>query len=122
MSLHKNRIVVTTSLMLGVIVGSVFTKQFNNYADSCLIKYVSQEELMVLEQERIKNEPLEKRQLFFGQTGLAAKLAVSLPKNFEDNTTLVVYSAGPVNGKNVKSISKEIHQNIIAELTKEKDL
>jgi len=115
----KNRIIITAALMFGVIVGVIFTKQFSNYADNCQIKYVSQDELMALEQERIKLEPLESRQLFFDKATEAAKLAASLPKAFEDKTTLVIYSTGPVSGKNVKSISREVHKEIIAELTKE---
>jgi len=121
MKLLKERVLITAALMFGTLVGVVLTKQFGNYADSCQIKYISQDELMALEQERVKGDPVESRQLFFGQAGLAAKLATSLPKAFEDSTTLMVYSTGPVSGKNVKSISKEVHQNIIAKLAKEKD-
>lgn len=120
MNALKNRITVIAALMFGLVVGIIFTKQFSNYADSCQVKYVSQDELMALEQERIKNEPLESRQLFFGKATEAAKLAAVLPKSFEDSVALVVYSTGPVSGKNVKSISREVHAQIIAELTRGK--
>lgn len=116
MNALKNRIIITAALMCGLVIGIIFTKQFSNYADSCGIKYVAQDELMALEQERIKAEPLEARQLFFGKATEAAELAAFLPKSFEDKTTLVIYSTGAVSGKNVKSISREVHQRIIREL------
>jgi len=116
----KSRITVVAALTFGLVVGIIFTKQFSDYAGSCQIKYVSQDELMALEQERIKSEPLESRELFFGKATEAAKLAASIPKSFENSVTLVVYSTETVSGKNVKSISREVHAQIIAELTRGK--
>lgn len=122
MNALKSRITVIAALMFGLIIGIICTKQFSNYAESCRIKYVAQDELMALEQERIKLEPLELKQLFFGKATEAAKLAASLPKAFEDNTTIVVYSTGAVSGKNVKSISREVHRKIVEELQKSNEL
>ncbi|MCC8416930.1 MAG: hypothetical protein LN575_06365, partial [Rickettsia endosymbiont of Gnoriste bilineata] len=82
------------------------------------ILYVAEDELMRLEQDRVKNEHLEDRQLFFGQIDKAVNLAVSLPKSYQNSTTKVIYSMGSVKGKNVRSISKEIHSKIIEELEK----
>lgn len=73
---------------------------------------------MSLEQERVKNEHLEDRQLFFSQIDKAVNLAVSLPKAYQNSTTKVIYSMSNVKGKNVRSISKEIHSKIIKELEK----
>jgi hypothetical protein len=74
---------------------------------------------MSLEQERVKNDDLQIRQLFFGEIEKAVSLAVSLPKAYQNRNNLVVYSASSVRGENVRSISGEIHARIISELQKE---
>jgi hypothetical protein len=87
-------------------------------AGNCHILYVAQDELMAEEQVRIKDDGLDKQQLFFGAIEQAVKLATALPKTYVNRTTKVVYSISSVSGEGVRSISKEIHRQIIAELSK----
>jgi hypothetical protein len=75
---------------------------------------------MELEQERIKREDLTNRQMFFGNIDEAVHLATSLPKAYENRNTKVIYSMSSVTGENVHSISKEVHQEIIEQLSKHK--
>lgn len=83
------------------------------------VLYVAEDELMSLEEDRIKNEDPSHRQLFFGEIEKAVSLAVSLPKTYKTSKNLVVYSMSSVRGENVRSISSEIHAKIISELQKE---
>ena len=87
----------------------------NNYH----ILYVAEDELMSLEEVRVKNDDPSTRQLFFGEIEKAVSLAVSLPKTYQNGKNLVVYSMSSVKGENVRSISSEIHAKIISELQKE---
>ena len=73
---------------------------------------------MELEQNRIKDNKLEDKQLFYGMPELAVKLATELPKQYENANTKVVYSMDKVIGKDVKSISSEVHKGIIDELAR----
>ena len=104
------------SVILGVGIGATLTWNYLPIADNCKIVYVSQDELMELEQKRIKQDNLDKKQLFFGEVEKAVTLATQLPKTYHDRTTKVVYSMGAVSGNNVKSISNEIHEKIVKEL------
>lgn len=109
---------ILASGIMGALIGGSY---MSNHQDNCRILYVAQDELMALEQERVKGENLSDRQLFFGNTEEAVRLATSLPKDHESHNTKVIYSMSSVTGENVHSISKEIHQEIIENLSKKKD-
>jgi hypothetical protein len=118
MDIAKKILVLITSLTMGACLGFTIARQLGLSSNDWHIVYVAEDELMNLEQDRVKIEHLEDRQLFFGQIDKAVNLAVSLPKSYESSTTKVVYSMSSVKGKNVRSISKEVHKQIIEELEK----
>ncbi|WPY01950.1 hypothetical protein Trichorick_01874 (plasmid) [Candidatus Trichorickettsia mobilis] len=118
MDIAKKILAIVTSGIIGSCLMLVYTEKLagsNNYH----ILYVAEDELMSLEEDRIKNEDLSTRQLFFGEIEKAVSLAVSLPKTYKTGKNLVVYSMSSVRGENVRSISSEIHAKIIGELRKE---
>jgi hypothetical protein len=83
------------------------------------ILYVSQQEILLSEQERVKATAIEHRELFYGKVDEAARLAISLAKGFGAKAGVrVVYSEGPVVGENVHSISVQVHKQIIDRLSK----
>ena len=116
MDIAKKILVIVTSGVIGACLSLTYTEKFgsNNYH----ILYVAEDELMSLEETRVKNENLSTRQLFFGEIEKAVSLAVSLPKSYQTRNHLVVYSMSSVRGKNVRSISSEVHGKIISELQK----
>jgi hypothetical protein len=118
MDIAKKILVLITAVTMGACLGFTIAKQLGLSSNDWHIVYVAEDELMSLEQDRVKNEHLEDRQLFLGQIDKAVNLAVSLPKAYESSTTKVVYSMNSIKGQNVKSISKEIHSKIIEELKK----
>lgn len=118
MEIAKKILVLITAVTMGACLGFTIARQLGLSSNDWHILYVSEDELMRLEQDRVKNEHLEDRQLFFGQIDKAVNLAVSLPKSYQNSTTKVIYSMGSVKGKNVRSISNEIHSKIIEELRK----
>jgi hypothetical protein len=107
-------------LILGAGIGASLMFNMLPIADNCNIIYVAQDEIMALEQARVENEQLADQQLFYGEIEQAVKLATALPKQYQNRTTKLVYSMNSVSGDNVKSISKEIHQAIIARLKEQK--
>lgn len=118
MDIAKKILVLITAVTMGACLGFTIARHLGLSSDDWHILYVAEDELMSFENDRVKNERLENRQLFFGQIDKAVNLAVSLPKAYQSATTKVVYSMSNVKGKNVRSISKEIHSRIIAELEK----
>ena len=117
MDITKKILVIVTSAVIGACVMLVYTEKLganNNYH----ILYVAEDELMSLEEARVKNDDPSTRQLFFGEIEKAVSLAVSLPKTYQNGKNLVVYSMSSVKGENVRSISSEIHAKIISELEK----
>jgi hypothetical protein len=115
MEIAKKILAIVSASVIGACLMLVYTEKFvgsNNYH----ILYVAEDELMSLEEDRIKNEDLSTRQLFFGEIEKAVSLAVSLPKTYKTGKNLVVYSMSSVRGENVRSISSEIHAKIISEL------
>ena len=118
MDVAKKILVIVTSAVIGACLTLVYTEKLgtnNNYH----ILYVAEDELMSLEEARVKNDDPSTRQLFFGEIEKAVSLAVSLPKNYQNGKNLVVYSMSSVRVENVRSISSEIHAKIISELQKE---
>ena len=117
MDIAKKILVIVTSGIIGACLTLVYTEKLgtnNNYH----ILYVAEDELMSLEEARVKNDDPSTRQLFFGEIEKAVSLAVSLPKNYQNGKNLVIYSMSSVKGENVRSISSEIHAKIISELQK----
>lgn len=118
MDIAKKLLVIMVAGIIGAISGIIYAREFIYTADNCHILYVAEDELMSLEEDRVKNDNLDTRQLFFGEIGKAVDLAVSLPKAYQNRTTKVLYSISSIKGHNVKSISSEIHGKIIKELSK----
>lgn len=107
--------------LLAFILGamSCWLLQCSKSAQDIQIVYVSQDEIIELENQRIKEQKLEDRQMFFGELDSAVKLATNIPQSYQNRSTKLVYSMGVVSGKNVRSISKEVHEQIIYELNKQ---
>ena len=103
MDIAKKILVIVTSGIIGACLMLAYNEKFggnNNYH----ILYVAEDELMSLEQDRVKNDDPSARQLFFGEIEKAVSLAVSLPKAYQNRKNLVVYSMSSVRGENVRCI------------------
>lgn len=122
MDIAKKILVIVTAVIIGACLGLTIAGQFGLNSNDWHILYVAEDELMNLENDRVKNDHPEHRQLFFGQIDRAVNLAVSLPKSYQNSTTKVVYSMSSIKGKNVRSISQQVHQQIIQELSKQQQV
>ena len=98
MDIAKKILVIVTSAVIGACIMLVYTEKLatnNNYH----ILYVAEDELMSLEETRVKNDDPSTRQLFFGEIEKAVSLAVSLPKTYQNGKNLVIYSMSSVKGE-----------------------
>lgn len=118
MDIAKKLLVIVTSGIIGACLGFMYTNGSSFNVDNCRILYVAEDELIELEQVRVQNDDLNSRQLFFGEIAKAVNLVTTLPKAYQSPTIRVVYSTSSVRGENVTSISSEIHEKIIKELSK----
>jgi hypothetical protein len=101
---------LVTSFVLGVVLQRYFLQQ------EITISYISQSELMELEKVRLQAQDLPNRQLFLGQPEKAIRLIEELQAKRTNNHNIVLISEKTIYGKGLKSISQEIHTEILNSL------
>ena len=99
-----------TSFVIGIVLQRYVLKQ------EITISYISQSELMELEKARLQAQELPNRQLFLGQPEKAIKLIEQLQSKRTKNNNIVLISEKAIYGKKVKSISQEVHSEILNSL------
>lgn len=100
-------------LLLGCVVG-YFIKSLATNANTFDISYISQDELIQLEHERIANKDISNQQLFFGKLDETIKLIEQIANEKAGSNNRVVFSQGIVSGNKVKSISHEVHKELVS--------
>ena len=116
----RNKIKLGLVLSAFFIGGYVAGKITGVPADQVKIYYLAQDELIRLEQDRIKDIPFNERQIFMGRGADAVKIAIELGKAYEGPKSKLVLSEKPVSGVGVSSISEEVHERLIAILSEGK--
>ncbi len=80
------------------------------------ISYISQSEILEMENNRVQAQDLNSRQLFFGKPERAIKVIESIQKLESTSNNIILLSEDKIYGKDVNSISKAVHARIIQEL------
>jgi hypothetical protein len=101
---------LVTSFVLGIVLQRYVLKQ------EITISYISQSELMELEKIRLQAQELPNRQLFLGQPEKAIRLIEELQAKMTNNHNIVLISEKTIYGKRIKSISQEVHKEILNSL------
>ncbi|WP_375326482.1 hypothetical protein [Candidatus Tisiphia endosymbiont of Nemotelus uliginosus] len=79
------------------------------------VLYVSQKEILQLEQVRVEAE--QEASLFFGKISQALGEIQVVAKNYQNRRSKVIFVADElVTGDNVHSISKQVHRQMIDKL------
>lgn len=105
-------------LLIGLIIGALVSIFMINLNANIEILYISQDELIELEKSRIESAKNSKDlELFNGKVESAIGLIEDIAKSYDRGSSRVVFSRGPVNGDNVRSISQEVHTMLIQSLT-----
>lgn len=117
---YKNYFKIIGIFLAGFVIGALMVSQsINDSVKDMKILYVSQDEIIDLEKERLQSlGNKENVQLFFGQPDHAIGLIELFATEYENeaNGNIVVFSRGSVSGNKVKSISKGLHKKVIKEL------
>ena len=104
-----------TSFVLGIVLQRYFLQQ------EITISYISQSELMELEKTRLQAQELPNRQLFLGQPEKAIRLIEELQAKMTNNHNIVLISEKTIYGKRIKSISAQVHSEILNNLKASKN-
>lgn len=92
----------------------VFHKGRNVALNELDILYISQAEILSLEKKRASD--VSDDQLFFGKPEAAIKHIEKLQKEMSQKGHYVLLTDSKIYGSNVRSISKQIHQQIVERL------
>jgi len=109
-------------LLIGILIGVLLLKLIISLSDNDNIKnlkiyYVSQKEIMDFEASRIGSiTDHNGKQLFLGNPERAADLIEETSMNYEGKESIVIFSENKVYGRNVKSVSKEVYEQVIDKL------
>ena len=106
---------LVTSFVLGIALQRYVLKE------EITISYISQSELMELEKVRLQAQDLPNRQLFLGEPEKAIRLIEELQANRTNNHNIVLISEKTIYGKRIKSISQEVHSQILNSLKASKN-
>ena len=113
-------LVLLMAAILGVAVGWLGFLLFGDLAAGSKIMYVSQNEILKLEKERMRQESAHEQQnLFFGQINQAISLIKSEAQKYQDKRTRVIFVADEfIAGEGVMSISRQVHAGVIEHLVR----
>lgn len=111
---------ISTGLTLVAMLAASFTLAIvlQRYVlkEEITISYISQSELMELEKTRMQAQELPNRQLFLGEPEKAIRLIEELQAKRTNDHNIVLISEKTIYGKRVKSISQEVHSQILYQL------
>lgn len=114
---YKNYFKIIAIFLIGLVIGVLMSRLSNDSLKEMRILYVSQDEIIDLEKERLQSiSDKDNVQLFDGKVEQAIELIELFAADYDDAGNRVVFSRGPVSGDRVKSISKELHEKVIKEL------
>jgi hypothetical protein len=113
---RKNILHFIVFLIVGLLIGSMFTLKYADHAGRSHVVYIAREELLNLEKERIRESG--EKDLFFGMIGNELqKLIEETVMAYKSRQVKIIYSSyGGITGSDVRSISGEVHAKIIQTL------
>ena len=113
---RKNILHFIVFLIIGLLIGSMLTLKYADHAGRAEVVYIAREELLNLEKERIRASG--EKDLFFGMIGNELqKLIEETVMTYKNRRVKIIYSSyGGIVGRDVRSISGEVHAKIIQTL------
>ena len=114
--LKRNILHFIVFLIVGLLIGSMLTLKYADHAGRSHVVYIAREELLNLEKERIRASG--EKDLFFGMIGNELqKLIEETVMTYKNRRVKIIYSSyGGIVGRDVRSISGEVHAKIIQTL------
>lgn len=101
------------SLLVGAVIASLLIFKYSDFAKKCEVVVLVREELLLLEKARVGAD--DKQPLFFGLMGEKLQIVIErIVAQYEGKRVKILYANyGGITGENVRSISKEVHGEII---------
>ncbi|WPY01628.1 hypothetical protein Trichorick_01542 (plasmid) [Candidatus Trichorickettsia mobilis] len=115
--MQKNRKIMLLIFISFIALLSIFFFVGSRYAvKNMQVLYISQAEILNIEKARIANNPASDKQLFLGKPEMAIKYIEQAQNRMSKEGGLVLLTDSKIYGRNVRSISKEVHEEIIKNL------
>ena len=115
--MQKNRKIMLLMFIAFIVLLSIFFFVGSRHAvKNMQVLYISQAEILNIEKARIANNPASDKQLFFGKPEMAIKYIEQAQNQMSKEGGLVLLTDSKIYGRNVRSISKEVHEEIIKNL------
>ncbi len=108
------RLIMLLIVCIIVFTAGAVTERYR--APGTIVSYISQSEILELEKARLDANTTSSRQLFFGQPERAIAIIKEMQKKASKPHHIILLAEKAVYGKEVKSISKEVYQEIIKQL------
>jgi hypothetical protein len=109
--------IVLLIFLIGCCCGHLGSQMFSNYQDKVQILYVSRSEIMDLEKARVEQSQASTGRMFLGEINKAISLIRNEAINYEDKYHRVIFVGDNyVEGRNTKSISKEVYEKVTHQL------
>jgi len=109
--------IILLIFLIGCCCGHLGSQMLSNYQDKMQIVYVSRSEIMDLEKARLEQSQDPAGRMFFGAINKAINLIRNEAINYGDNYHRVIFVGDNyVEGRNTKSISKEVYEKVIHQL------
>lgn len=103
--------------LIGYCCGHICSRMFNNPLEEMQILYVSRSEIMDLEKARVEQIQDSEGRMFFGEINKAISLIRNEAMKREDKYHRVIFVGDNyVEGRNTKSISKEVYEKVMHRL------
>ena len=115
----NNKLILIAMLVTGFVLGIALQRYF--LQQEITISYISQSELMELEKARLQAQDLSKGQLFLGEPEKAIRLIEELQARRTNKHNIVLISEKTIYGKGLKSISVQVHSEILNSLKASKN-
>ena len=112
-----NRIICFLLIITGFAIGVIAGREM--LSKPVTVQYISQSELLELEKARIAAQDLSNKALFLGEPERAIELIKQIQQDQNNRTNIVLLSEQKIYGKNVKSISRKVHNQVISKLGQE---
>lgn len=108
---------IVVVVLVGVLLFKLISVFENDNIKNLKIYYVSQKEIMDYEANRIcLITDSNQKQLFFSHPEKAADLIEETAIKYEGKESRVIFGENKVYGRNVKSISKQVYEEVIDKL------
>lgn len=117
---------ITNLLLIAGVIGYNLFPKIGTVSKYCHLEYISQDELISLERKRIALTPSnakddKSQSIFYGDAKEAIKIISRLASTRQTRNNKVLLTSGLIQSDNVKSITKEVYEQVIKELNKKQN-